>query len=67
MSAFSTIASDARPQYAGSSCVENCSMSGKKPSAVPAARAREKSWRPPGEEKAMAGWLRGRRKTVRWR
>jgi len=46
---------EARPQNAGSSCVEYCSTSLKKPDMVPPASASWKSARPSGEEKATAG------------
>jgi len=54
-SAFSTIVSELSPQYAGSSCVRNCSMSGKKQPMLPSASAARNSACPASEENAVAG------------
>ena len=63
LSAFSTIVSVVSPQKVGSSCVTNCSDSGKYGSSWPAAIASAKLRRPCGDEKATRGAGSWRRNT----
>ena len=49
------------PQKAGSACVWNCSIKGKKDSMPPAERAASNRARPSGEAKAISAGGKGRR------